>query len=65
MKRFALVAAAIILSACAAKEEAPAADPAPAMAPAPAPAPAPAMTDSMAKDTGMGGMAHDSTAKSM
>ncbi len=63
MKRFALVAAAIVLSACAAKEEAPAADPAPA--PAMAPVEAPAMTDSAMTDSTMGGMVHDSTAKSM
>ena len=55
MKRIALFAAALTLAACAAKDEAPAADTmtaAPAAA-APAPAPVDSMTDTTKKDTTM------------
>ncbi len=50
MKRIAFVAAVLALTACGAKEEAPAADTAAAAA-APAPAPAPAMDSAAATDT--------------
>lgn len=59
MKRLALVASMIVFAACAAKEEAPAADTAAPAAPAPAVAPA-ADSAAMTMDSGM---AHDSAAK--
>lgn len=60
MKRIALVASMIAFAACAAKEEAPAADTAAPAAPAPAVAPAADSGSMMMMDSGM---AHDSMAK--